>query len=85
MLTSVVAIACLRSQQGVTPQVTSHVYGLKKALEEGSEGKGVQGEQWLTSDEGCEWVLRSVDDIVREVTGGSGSFAAGSGIRESKL
>ncbi|KAL8286671.1 hypothetical protein RQP46_004199 [Phenoliferia psychrophenolica] len=84
VLTSVVAIACLRSQQGVTPQVTSHVYGLKKALEEGSEGNGVQGEKWLVTDEGCEWVLNSVDAIVREVAP-AGSFAAGSGIRESKL
>ncbi|KAM0751483.1 hypothetical protein T439DRAFT_324665 [Meredithblackwellia eburnea MCA 4105] len=85
VLTSVVAISCLRAQQGVTPQVTSHVYGLKKALEEGSEGKGVQGEKWLTTDEGCEWVLNSVDEIVAEVTGGKGSFAAGSQVRESKL
>ncbi|KAK4695160.1 hypothetical protein P7C70_g8603, partial [Phenoliferia sp. Uapishka_3] len=85
VLTSVVAIACLRAQQGVTPQVTSHVFGLKKALEEGSEGEGVRGEEWLTSDEGCEWVLRSVDEIVREVSGGMGSFASLSEVRESKL
>lgn len=30
MLTSLVAIACLRAQKGVGPQVTSHIFGLKK-------------------------------------------------------
>ena len=30
VLTSLVAIACLRAQKGVGPQVTSHVFGLKK-------------------------------------------------------
>jgi hypothetical protein len=36
VLTSVVAIACLRAQSGVGPQVVSHVYGLRKAWEDGT-------------------------------------------------
>ncbi|KAK4687969.1 hypothetical protein P7C73_g2150, partial [Tremellales sp. Uapishka_1] len=76
VLTSVIAISCLRAQTGVGPQVTSHVFGLKKALE-GADGKGLQGQDWLVSDEGVEWVLESVDDISRTVTLGQGSFAKG--------
>jgi len=78
VLTSVVAIACLRAQQGVAPQLTSHVFGLKKALREGGGGEGekglVQGEEWLTDDAGVEWVLDSTDKI-SEVVAGRTSFA----------
>lgn len=65
VLTSVIAIAGLRAQTGVGPQVTSHVFGLKKALLEGGGGDGleVKGQEWLTSDEGVTWVLESVDEI----------------------
>jgi len=35
VLTSLVAIACLRAQTGVGPQVLSPVFGLRKALEDG--------------------------------------------------
>ncbi|KAK4131018.1 hypothetical protein BT67DRAFT_354750, partial [Trichocladium antarcticum] len=34
--TSVVAVACLRAQTGVGPQVLSHVFGLRKAVEQGA-------------------------------------------------
>ncbi|BEI86289.1 hypothetical protein CcaverHIS002_0605760 [Cutaneotrichosporon cavernicola] len=65
VLTSVIAIAGLRAQTGVGPQVTSHVFGLKKALLEGGggDGKVLQGQEWLTSDEGVTWVIESVDEI----------------------
>ncbi|OAA67109.1 hypothetical protein SPI_01685 [Niveomyces insectorum RCEF 264] len=36
VLTSLVAIACLRAQTGVGPQVVSHVFGLRKALADGT-------------------------------------------------
>ncbi|KAJ9092763.1 hypothetical protein QFC19_008618 [Naganishia cerealis] len=78
VLTSVVAMSCLRAQQGVGPQVTSHVFGLKKSLLEGGGAEGearLDGQEWLTSDEGAQWVLRSVDDIVETVAGGVSSFA----------
>ncbi|KAJ5101438.1 hypothetical protein NUU61_003660 [Penicillium alfredii] len=76
VLTSLVAVACLRAQSGVGPQVTSHVFGLRKALEDGSWVDDVEGEEaarWLASDEGNTWILNSVDAIVDAVSHGSGS------------
>ncbi|WVQ96925.1 hypothetical protein IAU59_004033 [Kwoniella sp. CBS 9459] len=78
VLTSVVAMACLRAQQGVAPQLTSHVFGLKKSLLEGggAEGEsGLQGQEWLTSDEGVQWILESTDDISGVVGEGRSTFA----------
>ncbi|GAA5867795.1 hypothetical protein JCM8547_005239 [Rhodosporidiobolus lusitaniae] len=78
ILTSVVAIACLRAQGGVGPQVTSHVFGLLKAreelekLEEDKE-EAIEGAEWLTSEEGATWVVEQVDRIVEVVSGGKGS------------
>ncbi|KAG9244108.1 hypothetical protein BJ878DRAFT_507701 [Calycina marina] len=86
VLTSIVAVSCLRSQTGVGPQVTSHVFGLRKAFEDGSaekEGKELSapdgsGEKWLASDEGNVWLLESVDKIVECLGEGNGSsFAPG--------
>ena len=75
VLTSVVAIACLRAQTGVGPQVLSHVFGLRKAFEDGSfkaEGEEVvEGAEWLASDEGSEWILKSVDSISEALGGGN--------------
>ncbi|KAJ5692027.1 Dol-P-Man:Man(5)GlcNAc(2)-PP-Dol alpha-1-3-mannosyltransferase [Penicillium macrosclerotiorum] len=81
VLTSIVAVACLRAQTGVGPQVLSHVFGLRKALEDGSWADDVeteQGARWLASDEGNAWILSSVDAIVEAISGGTGSnFAPG--------
>lgn len=75
VLTSIVAITCLRAQRGVGPQVTSHVFGLKKAgLEDGAPHELESGE-WLCSDEGAIWVLESTDNISESVTGGKVTFA----------
>ncbi|GJN82042.1 hypothetical protein PLIIFM63780_005579 [Purpureocillium lilacinum] len=89
VLTSAVAVACLRAQTGVGPQVLSHVFGLRKAWEDGSwrgdAEAGVVDEEtvrWLAGDEGCEWLLRSVDGIVEAL---GGSTFAGANARESKL
>ncbi|KAK0246944.1 hypothetical protein LTR35_017310 [Friedmanniomyces endolithicus] len=71
VLTSIVAIACLRSQTGVGPQVMSHVFGLRKAFEDGSAESDVKGGRWLATDEGTEWILNSIDDIVRTFGGTS--------------
>ncbi|PNY26164.1 Uncharacterized protein TCAP_03900 [Tolypocladium capitatum] len=82
VLTSAVAVACLRAQTGVAPQVLSHVFGLRKAWEDGTWRGGEEDEdvvRWLAGDEGAAWVLRTVDGIV-EALGGS-SF----GNMESKL
>ena len=60
---SLAAIACLRAQQGVGPQLLGHVRGLKKAWEDDSWksephiGAG-DGIRWLVSDEGCTWLLK---------------------------
>jgi hypothetical protein len=78
VLTSVVAMACLRAQQGVGPQLTSHVFGLKKSLLEGGGAEGeveLKGQDWLTSDEGVEWVLNSVDEVATVVAKGQTTFA----------
>ncbi|GAA5959505.1 hypothetical protein JCM3765_002350 [Sporobolomyces pararoseus] len=79
VLTSVVAVACLRAQGGVAPQVTSHVFGLRKSLEPDSgvdkEEEKIEGQEWLASEEGCQWVLEQVDRIVQVVAGGQSSFA----------
>jgi hypothetical protein len=81
VLTSIVAVACLRAQSGVGPQVTSHVFGLRKAIEDGTWVEDVEGEtgaKWLASDEGNLWILESVDAIVGAIGGGEGSnFAPG--------
>lgn len=89
VLTSVVAVACLRAQTGVGPQVTSHVFGLRKAFEDGSaEGEGeevVEGGEWLAGEEGSFWLLSAVDRIVEALGEGRGStFAPGMEVR-SKL
>lgn len=86
VLTSIVAVACLRAQTGVGPQVMSHVFGLRKALEDGtweSDVEGEKGAKWLASDEGNTWILNSVDRIVESISQGEGTnFAPG---RTSKL
>lgn len=87
VLTSLTAIACLRAQTGVAPQVVSHVFGLRKAFEDGSAGAGTGGEQqqqhvvvvdggeWLASDEGGVWILEAVDRIVAALGEGDGDGA----------
>lgn len=84
VLTSIAAVACLRAQTGVGPQVTSHVFGLRKAFEDGSfEAEGEireqsEGGKWLASDEGNLWLLNSVDAIVQAIGEGRGTtFAPG--------
>nr|POF06919.1 dol-p-man:man(5)glcnac(2)-pp-dol alpha-1,3-mannosyltransferase [Quercus suber] len=80
VLTSVVAIACLRAQTGVGPQVVSHVFGLRKAFEDGTAEpeSEIEGGKWLASDEGSLWLLEIVDRIVGAIGGDRGSsFAQG--------
>ncbi|KAJ1326911.1 hypothetical protein MN608_08360 [Microdochium nivale] len=91
VLTSLVAIACLRAQTGVGPQVVSHVFGLRKAYDQrhatdcGARSPGeeeVEGGEWLASDEGNVWLLESVDRLVEAIAGKTGAgttFAPGMG------
>lgn len=77
VLTSLVAVACLRAQTGVGPQVVSHVFGLRKAFDDGT-ADDVEGGQWLATDEGNQWILKTVDGIVQTIGEGQGSsFAPG--------
>lgn len=77
VLTSLIAIACLRAQTGVGPQVLSHVFGLRKAFEDGT-AEHIEGRKWLASDEGCRWILETVDRIVGVIGRGRGTtFAPG--------
>jgi hypothetical protein len=88
VLTSIVAVACLRAQTGVGPQVLSHVFGLRKAYEDESfKASGefpVEGGEWLASDEGNLWLLGAVDKIVEALGEGKGSSFA-PGIEKAKL
>ncbi|KAG9572689.1 hypothetical protein KCU77_g12566, partial [Aureobasidium melanogenum] len=76
VLTSIVAVSCLRTQTGVGPQVLSHVFGLRKAFKDGTAEKDVQGGEWLAGDEGSVWLLESVDKLVEALSGGKGSSYA---------
>lgn len=73
VLTSLVAIATLRAQTGVGPQVLSHVFGLRKAIQQGYQEQEAESEEerrgmeWLAGEEGAEWILKSVDAIVDKV------------------
>ncbi|KAF8076204.1 hypothetical protein FPV67DRAFT_402790 [Lyophyllum atratum] len=64
-LGSVVGIATLRAEGRVGPQLVSHTFGLLKARYQ----EGISAEDaWLASDEGTEWVLRTVDEILDVVS-----------------
>lgn len=54
-------MACLRAEERVGRQLTSHTFGLLKARY--LEGQSKE-DAWLSSDEGAEWVIRSVDEIL---------------------
>ncbi|KAH9045652.1 hypothetical protein EDB85DRAFT_1907740 [Lactarius pseudohatsudake] len=66
-LGSVVGVACLRAEGRVGPQLTSHVFGLLKART--AEGLSEE-DRWLASDEGTEWVIRTVDTLLDVVVAG---------------
>ncbi|KAK5069562.1 hypothetical protein LTS08_007600 [Lithohypha guttulata] len=97
VLTSLVAISCLRAQTGVGPQVVSHIFGLRKAYERGGATAAgevdIPGGQWLSTEEGNVWLLNWIDELVggigtmqegEEGQGGAGgtTFAPGMGGKE---
>ena len=64
-MTSVVGSACLRTEGGVGPQLTSHVFGLLKGRAAQGQGYEINEEdRWLATDEGTEWVINTVDSIL---------------------
>jgi len=60
-LGSVVGVACLRTEGRVGPQLTSHVFGLLKAR---AAQNLSEEDRWLASDEGAEWVIRTIDTLL---------------------
>ena len=72
-LGSVVGAACLRAETRVGPQLTSHVFGLLKAR--AIDGLSTE-DRWLSSDEGTEWVVRTVDRIYDVARGEEGDAKA---------
>ncbi|TEY33316.1 hypothetical protein BOTCAL_0680g00040 [Botryotinia calthae] len=85
VLTSLIGITCLRAQTGVGPQVTSHVFGLRNAFEDGTyKAAGeepVEGGEWLAGEEGNTWILNTVDKIVEAIGGESGGTTFAPGIK----
>lgn len=71
VLTSLLAISCLRAQTGVGPQVISHIFGLRKAYERGDAEKqgevDVRGGEWLSTEEGNKWLLGWIDQLIRGI------------------
>lgn len=57
--------------------MSDHIYGLKKAQQDCSSGLGSQlGSEdavgWLTSDGGCIWVVKKVDELVAMLSAETG-------------
>ena len=80
VLMSILAVATLRTQTGVGPQVVSHVFGLRKAYEDGTAEAEppVEGGKWLASDEGNVWLIEHIDRIAAALNeGGNSGFAPG--------
>ncbi|KAN0064028.1 hypothetical protein ACQY0O_003634 [Thecaphora frezii] len=68
--TSLVAIAALRAQGGVGPQVTSHVWGLLKAKDSIADKEpNRKGLEWLATEEGALWVVKAVDGLCQAIEG----------------
>jgi hypothetical protein len=74
-LGSVVGIASLRAEGGVGPQLISHVFGLLKARGLGKDFILSEEDKWLASDEGTEWVIQLVDEVLDGVSAEDGQDA----------
>lgn len=56
-------MACLRTEGGVGPQLLSHIYGILAAPNWAGEPQN-ETEKWLSTYQGVEWVLETVDELV---------------------
>ncbi|KAF8205137.1 hypothetical protein BJ912DRAFT_803329, partial [Pholiota molesta] len=70
---SIVGIAALRAEGGVGPQLISHVFGLLKARD-AENFNLTEEDKWLASDEGTEWVIRTVDEVLDGVSAEDGEL-----------
>lgn len=78
--TSLVAMAALRAQGGVGPQVTSHVWGLLKAKSSISQDDvSRNGLEWLCSEEGALWAIRAIDGVSFNMNAQTDSLVHGNG------
>ena len=79
VLISIMAVSVLRAQGGVGPQVVSHIFGLRKAFEDGTADlEPIEGGKWLSMNEGTVWLIEQVDRIIAALGGSQGSnFATG--------
>jgi len=66
-LGSVVGVASLRAEGGVGPQLISHTFGLLKARDVEHQS---DEDKWLSSDEGTEWIIRTIDEVLDGVSAG---------------
>ncbi|KAJ9613706.1 hypothetical protein H2204_014718 [Knufia peltigerae] len=89
VLTSIIAIAVLRAQTGAGPQVVSHIFGLRKAFEDGSfqteDEESIKGCRWLASNEGCIWLLVMIDCISTVISTGGRTTLKPDTSQRSKL
>jgi hypothetical protein len=74
---SLSAIACLRAQPGSESQMYGHLLGLKKPCRDDLWNPEIETQpekaiKWLGSDEGCTWILKSVDELVEALSGITG-------------
>lgn len=53
------------AEGGVGPQLISHTFGLLKARN--TQGQNEE-EEWLSSDEGAEWTIRTVDAMMNALS-----------------
>lgn len=67
-LGSVAGIASLRAEGGVGPQLISHTFGLLKAREVEHQS---DEDKFLSSDEGTEWIIRTIDEVLDGVSAGA--------------
>ncbi|KAF8914105.1 hypothetical protein CPB84DRAFT_1670042 [Gymnopilus junonius] len=81
---SVVGIATLRAEGGVGPQLISHVFGLLKSRDAADNFILSEEDKWLASDEGTEWVIRLVDEVLDGVASPEGEGAAEQDARQIK-
>lgn len=72
-LVSAVAVACLRAQGHVGPQLHSHTLGLLKShYETDAEETQTPHERWLSSEPGAEWLIQTVDGLCEFLELGQG-------------
>jgi hypothetical protein len=66
LLTSIVAVSCLRAQQGSSRQLESHIYGLQNTEITEDIDQSESKMHLMKSDQGCIWIIEVVDSMVQK-------------------